>query len=69
MKGPDPLPVPEGLPRNRRCDCGCQRPVAYHVPELDLAFSHRCTDHYDGALLYAHGGVLLRRAERIPAPV
>lgn len=45
-----PPPVPEGLPRNRKCDCGCRRPVALYITELDLGFSFRCERHYLEAL-------------------
>ena len=48
-----PLPIPDGLPLGRKCDCGCLRPVAYHVPALDLGFSHRCVEAYLAASAYA----------------
>jgi len=45
-----PPPVPAGLPRNRKCDCGCRRPAAYWLEVLDLAFSFRCERHYLAAV-------------------
>lgn len=39
--------------RQRRCDCGCRRPALLRVPEVDLAFSMKCKDKYQGCLRWA----------------
>lgn len=34
---------------NRKCDCGCRRPVVYLMWQWDLGFSLRCEDKLEAA--------------------
>lgn len=42
--------VPEWIPRHRKCDCGCRRPVVFYLEEWDLGFGLRCEHLYLGAV-------------------